>query len=366
MTLELFYPPYAFFFSHIVHIDATPPLPGSISIIGNNNNNNNNNNNGYVSQMSNFSSSSSTLGASWTGFRDDESGIAQYVVTVFRNQLLSPSAGEEEEEEEVYTEILSSGESSFSQSLFQFESGDSVFVRVTGINGAGGQTSANSSGVVIDLTPPEVTAVVDGDNPNSDLQYQSSNNSLTVSWAVSDRESGVVAILGAIYELREGQRTRIHPPQGSSHGDDGERIAVGLTSWIVSGLELNSGSRYIPVLTFENGAGTEVTFESNGVIVDPTPPTNLAVSVVTTSSNWTEVRWFASDPESGIRSFHVGVVNQNGTLVTPGYVMFDGTATTGGAVETPDLSPQGVYRVAFSVINHAGGVSEETLSEPFR
>lgn len=313
----------------------------------------------------NFSRSLNTIQASWTGFQDYESGIAQYIITVYRESPLTT----------IDSQILSGEEFRFATNQLQLENGDSVFVRVTGVNGAGGRIDVNTSGVTIDLTPPELASIVDGNDPSDDLRYQTSNSSLVVSWEVRDLESGVDRIRGNIYELREGRRVRIYPD------GDGATIPVDQISWNVDGLELNSGSRYIPSLMFTNGAGLEILYESNGVIIDSTPPIVLFVSVssdsyldtgdtddpITTVArpNQTEARWLATDIESGILHFMVGVVGDNGTLLTPGYVIFDGTVS-GGLIETQDLPPGGLYRVAVIAVNLAGARSEITLSEPFR
>lgn len=337
-----------------VRVDTTPPLAGRAY-------------DGSVpSADANFSHSLNTIHASWAGFQDYESGIMQFIVTVYRNSPLT----------EITSEVFYGHQRQFSTNQLQLQNGDSVFVQVTGVNRAGGRTSVNTSGTTIDLTPPELSFIVDGNDPSADLQYQTSNSSLEVSWEISDIESGIESIRGIIYEIREGRRVRVYPDAG-----DGQLISVDQMSWNVDGLELNSGSRYIPSLTFTNGAGLEILHESDGVIVDSTPPTVVLVSVsgdsyldtgetsdtgdTITNPNQTEARWLAIDMESGIQNFMVGVVNDNGTLVTPGYVIFDGTEF-GGLIGTPDLPPEGLYRVIVVAVNRAGSPSEEAFSDTFR
>lgn len=340
-------------------MDLTRPSPGRVS------------DGDSVDTDPAFSSSFSTLQASWTGFQDYESGLAEYDITVWRQAVgeASPTA--------VYQESLDGMEEGVTINQLHLENGDFVQVEVTGVNGAGGGTSATSSGVTIDLSPPELTAIVDGSNLHDDLQYQAVNDTLSVSWAVRDAESEIERILTSVYEVREGRRLKIYPDDES----DGEMIPVSEMSWVFSGLELNSGSRYITSLTFFNGAGLEILHMTDGVIVDSTPPTVASVSVLSDSyldtgdtgemvvmvadPNQTEVRWVGLDYESGIQSYLVGVVDENGTLVGPGYTRFDGTVS-GGVIQVADLTPDDLYRVAVIAMNHAGTSSEPAYSELYR
>lgn len=259
----------------------------------------------------------------------------------------------------IYSETLPGDVFQFSTNQLQLRNGDVIFVEVVGVNGAGGHVGVNSSTVTIDLTPPELTTIVDGGDLMEDIQYQPSNASLMVSWEVSDTESGIYRILGNIFEVREGRRIRIYPD-----GGEGEVVPVDPTLWNVDGLELNSGSRYIPSLTFTNGAGLVITHESNGVIVDSTPPTVLFVSVSRATPNQTEARWHAIDAESGINYYQVGVVDENGTLVTQGYTTFEGTAS-GGTVETPNLPTGMLFWISLFAVNRAGIRSEEVMSSQY-
>ena len=268
-------------------------------------------------------------------------------------------------------------ERDLTRNQFQFKDGDFVIVELVAWNGAGGNTRVNSTGVIIDLTPPSLTRIVDGNSTMNDLQYQLSNSSLAVSWLVNDMESAIEGILGNVYQLSEGRRIKIYP----SVGDRGEVIPNDHTTWVVEGLSLISGYRYACSVTFINGAGLEVTHETDGVIVDATPPTVMSVRVlsdsyvdasntldaitIVTDPNQTESRWLAFDAESGILEYLVGVVDSNGTLVTAGYSVFDG-GVIGGLILTPNLPLGELYRIAIRATNNAGMQSELTFSDPYR
>ena len=263
---------------------------------------------------------------------------------------------------------------------FSFANGDYIFVQIDAFNGAGLVTAVNSSGIIIDLTPPQLVYIVDGSDPSNDLQYQISSTSLSTRWEVRDDQSGISQIEGAIFEVREGRKMRVIP---NPFFDDATTVTrpSGASSWPVNDLRLTSGSKYVAAISFTNGAGLRVQYESNGVIVDTTPPIVQRVSVLTDSytdavstnlvlanPNQIEARWIAFDPETGIREYLVGVVDENSTFVTPGgqdYISF-GTST-GGLIENLALAPgSGPYRVAVVGVNFAGARSAPFYSEPFR
>lgn len=285
------------------------------------------------------------------------------------------TTGDDSTPEEIYSETLDGMEQGFTRNRFQFETGDFVSVRVVGVNGAGGRVSVNTTGVTVDLTPPALTAIVDGNDLSSDIRYQSANDSLAVTWSVSDVESAIARILGNVYEVREGRRLKVYPADDS----DGVEIPVDRVMWNADGLELNSGSRYIPSLTFANGAGSEVTHESDGVVVDLTPPTVMSLSVgsdtylndaddavtMVANPNQTEVRWLAADAESGIERYLVGVVDENGTFVSE-YAAFEGSETVGLILTPSSFPPETLFRVALVAVNRAGVWSGQSLSEPYR
>ena len=318
-----------------------------------------------------FSSSQTTLSATWTGVQDYESGIETYRVTVY--QRPSGSMAQETFNEE----SVSGNINAISWNYFSFSNGDFITVEVEGVNGAGLTSTQVSDGVIIDLTPPQLLYIVDGINPPADESFQLSNDSFQVAWNVTDNESGISQIEGVIFELEGSRRTQIYPdPQVSSNPS--EQISSSETTWSVSELQLKAGLRYIASLSFTNGAGLRSVFESNGVIVDLSPPvmeyvsitsdtyTNAGVaSTVASISNRVNVRWSGLDPESGIESYVVGIVNENLTFVTPNST-FEGSSV-GGLIENLSLTPGGdLYHVAVLAINNVRMESSPVYSSQFR
>ena len=338
--------------THTVRTDNTPPSTGYVS------------DGPDPSLDQQFSSSQTTLSATWAGVQDYESGIETYRVTIYRR----PSGSLDESP--VYQESISGNINTISWSYFSFSNGDFIRVEVEGFNGAGLSSVQTSDGVIIDLTPPELLYIVDGINPPFDESFQSSSDSFQVSWSITDSESSITQIEGAIYEVEGSRHVQIYPP---------ERIPPSETSWSVSGLLLKLGSRYVASLTVTNGAGLRSVFESDGVTVDLSPPvveyvsttsdtyTNVdgAVSTVATISNRVNVRWSGFDPESGIESYLVGIVNENLTFVTPN-TTFEGSSV-GGLIENFALTPgDEVYHVAVVAINNVGMSSSPVYSSQFR
>lgn len=322
-----------------------------------------------------YSNSLTTVEANWNGFYDYESSIAQYTVAVYRRPLGAPMP------EAVYFTIVEGNINQISLSQFSFTNGDQISVTVEARNGAGLTSTVTSNGYIIDLTPPQVSYIIDGrgSGPSNDLEYQTSNTTYDVSWDVRDEESGITRIEGAIFELREGRRMKVYP---SSPFQPTVSIPPSPQSvWSISSeLSLDIGVKYIASLTFINGAGLRMVYETNGVIVDPTPPVVQRVSVSTSTyigeegpdmitvvadPDSIEVRWVAVDPESGISSYRVGIIDSNDTLVVD-YVRFENTY--GGVIEGAGslLSPNETYRVVLIAVNLAGEESMPVYSNQFR
>ena len=279
----------------------------------------------------------------------------------------------------VYGERVLGNVEQISWNYFSFSNGDLIFVQIESTNGAGLTVAQNSSGYTIDLIPPELLFIIDGINPSSDESFQSSFESYSVSWSVSDVQSGISRIEGAIFELQDSHRVRIYPNPILTDSPT-DVITVSASSWSVNNLQLESGSRYIAALTFTNGAGLRSMFETNGVIVDLTPPVIELVSImsdiyidsntidttdVISNPSQINVRWSGLDPESGIAEYRIAVVDENLVLITP-YVIFEGSLT-GGLIENVSLPPgNALYSIVVVAVNMIGMQSDPVYSRHFR
>ena len=344
-------------FSIAVRVDISPPVTGVVR-------------DGILSDVDqSYSSSLTTVEANWNGFYDYESSIAQYAVSVYR-QLVGETGADV-----AYRTVVDGDIDQISLTHFSFTNGDRIFVEVEVTNGAGLMGVARSDSYVIDLTPPQVSYINDAEMI-SDFEYQSSNSSYSVSWNVTDMESGIARIEGAIFEVHEGRRMRVYP----SSLQPLVSLSPFQSTWTISdGLSLNAGARYFASLAVTNGAGIRVVYESNGIVVDPTPPIIQRVYVSTDTyisdsesagvtviadPDRIEVQWVAFDPESGISGYRVGIVDGNGTFVVN--VSFGDTQ--GGVIEgaASVLNSDETYRVAIVAINLGRQESELAYSNPFR
>lgn len=315
-----------------------------------------------------FSSSLTTLAASWGNFSDVESGIASYVITV---QRTLPSPG--------MLSMLSVAGSVLNTTWNQLtlRNGDTVVVTVRASNGAGLAATATSNTLVIDITPPQLAYLVDGLIFPLDLDFFNSTDNLTSSWSVSDPQSGVVRVEGVVYQLQGGLRTRVFPdPSAPNASSTSSPLPASSSSWTARGLRLVAGASYLTSLTFTNGAGLRAEYSTNGVLVDLTPPTVQYASVLPstyaddantliTVADPTEVegRWAGSDAESSSVQFVVGVVdNANGTLVRAAQ-SFGGER--GGVVRGLSLTPGGLYRMVVVAVDAAGHASLPAFSNTF-
>ena len=344
-----------FFFA--VRIDISEPVIGVVY-------------DGILSNVDqSYSSSLTTVEANWNGFYDYESSIAQYTVSVYRQPEGAATANA------VYSMVVDGSTNEISLTYFSFTNGDRIFVEVEATNGAGMMASARSDGYTIDLTPPQVSYINDAEL-STDVEYQSSNSSYTVNWNVEDMESGIDRIEGALYEIREGRRMRVYPSAPL------QRVSLSpmQSSWTIrNGLTLNVGARYIASLAFTNGAGLRAVYESNGIVVDPTPPIIQRVFVSTDAyigdsasdtvtiiadPDSIEVQWEAYDPESGISGYRGGIIDGNGTFVHN----FTFGDTQGGVIEGAGslLDSNETYRVVVVAFNLGGLESQPAYSNPFR
>ncbi len=344
-----------------MHTDTSPPLVGSIV-------------DGLDPQADQqYSNSLTTVSANWKDFVDYESGIAYYTITIF----LKPSGSAEAYQ--LHRETVEGGTTAFTRNHFTFSDGDNVFVQLEAANGAGLLTTVNSSGVIIDLSAPQLQSLVDGLDLSADLDYQSTSNTLSVAWQASDDQSGISQIEGAVFELREGRRVRVHPDPFFT---DATTEPITTTNvWVVPDISLQSGRKYIVAVTFTNGAGLRAQYETNGIVIDTTQPIVDLVSVqgdtyidpdvtgaqsvdIIANPDQVDARWMATDPESGVLEYLVGIVDENSTLVISEYINFG--RATGGRLENLGLNPGQEYRVAVVAVNRAGVMSEPTLSVRFR
>lgn len=345
-----------------VRTDTTLPVGGYLNA----------GSNSGISQL--YSSSLTTVSANWGGFYDHESDISHYIVDIDIQQPNSVTY------DRVHSELIESNYQSFTWGFFSLNNGANVRIMLTVVNGAGSSRHLSVE-YIIDLTPPELEYIVDGLNRSQDLDYQSDPNTISAMWSVNDSQSSIARIEVSVFELREGRRSLVYPNQSLT-----DEISVVIpndsVTWHSDSLSLKSGSRYSVSIRFINGAGLKVEYETNGVILDTTPPIAHSVTVlgdtpgsyeasdsatVIGNPNLIEVYWSASDLESGVQEYIVGVVDENSTFVTmmgENYISFG--SATGGILENMNLVSGNEYRIVVVAKNFAGLLSDPTFSDLFR
>ncbi|KAL4218455.1 hypothetical protein ACF0H5_023190 [Mactra antiquata] len=140
------------------------------------------------------------------------------------------------------------------------------FFTVTAYNNVGLYSVTTSDGFIVDIDSP-VSGAVFNSNNYKNLAYQSSNNTMTVSFqGFQDDSSGVRYFMAAI--ANNTQLTSFIKPFAN----------VGLTTqYTFNDLELvQGGTYYTAVKSVDNAGHWSETVVSRGIIVDTTPPIGVA------------------------------------------------------------------------------------------
>ncbi|XP_070572594.1 uncharacterized protein [Ptychodera flava] len=330
-----------------------------------------------------YSSETATVSANWNGYTDPESGILQYDVSIYRQSAQQDVATENRTTELIHeAESVSADTSFIDWHHFHLRHGDSVYVKLDAINQAESSTITMSDGFVIDTTNPVVHFLGDGTVQGEDRQYSSSTSQLSANWDFEDPESGIEYYGVAIYETHGGTRRQIQPQ------DRNEWFTVpsGTSVWMSEdNLSLQIGGHYSIRVSAVNGAGLTTVHDTDGVIIDPTPPVMRSVYVgvlageseeifdgfvLTTDENGILATWSATDPESGILAYWVAVGTTPGGTEISDYrsmgVKKDGYIDDLELQLYDDASQQPIYYVSVKAQNGAGDFSTPKISSPIK
>ncbi|XP_019642103.1 PREDICTED: uncharacterized protein LOC109483513 [Branchiostoma belcheri] len=265
---------------------------------------------------------------------------------------------------------------------FHLHDGDFVYVVVNVSNGAGGVVVTESDGFTMDTTPPVMRFIGDGNQQRTDLQYSASITHLSANWEFEDPESAIDHYKLAVFQHYGGTRLQIYPAQKNKW----VTVDGSADGWTNSDpLSLVPGARYSVRVSAVNGAGLTTTHDTDGVIVDPTPPSNLHVAVDVMPGELEElhdgyvlhtdlsailVSWRATDGESKVMAYWAAVGTSPGaTDVLP----FENMGADRSAyIDNLQLqlydestgSP--VYYVTVKAQNGAGAFSSEVVSSPIK
>ncbi|KAI8514390.1 hypothetical protein Bbelb_087140 [Branchiostoma belcheri] len=323
-----------------------------------------------IGQDLRYSSSPATVSGNWGGFTDPESGIQQYTIAVLRKP-------KHQVEDEVIHESESVGlTTSFRWHHFHLHQGDQVFVNLNVTNRALGVTTLQSDGFVLDLTPPVLKYLRDGLDSDKDAQYSSSTTELTANWKFVDEETGVDYIELQVYQKHGGTRS----PLGESVTLDGA-----VQNWTsTEPLSLNIGALYTVKVHAINAAGLTAVHETDGVLIDPTPPEILFIHagvlsgmddeeltngfVVIANTGTLTASWLGLDGESGIDSYWIGLGTTHGGDDVLGFYSV-GEVTDIILTELPlQLYENGspIYYISVKAQNGAGAFSTTVTASPIK
>ena len=224
---------------------------------------------------------------------------------------------------------LSASQTSFSIG-YKLKLGYRYFATVRCTNKIGLTALSFSDGIVYDYTPPTLVYLKDGD-------YQTSNKTLFITFKFIDIESSVHAYRVLVWRHFA----------GLALDSCGFFIFSGnvTTATLLLSKELLSGTTYYVNVTAVNGAGLEATQQSDGFIVDITPPVCSKVldgnyvsqseqEFASTSSQFT-ISWACYDNESSISHYRFSVKDvYTEKYVIPFYPLKRPVNSTGSAVIT--------------------------------
>eukprot|EP00058_Branchiostoma_floridae_P003025 XP_002588513.1 hypothetical protein BRAFLDRAFT_79466 [Branchiostoma floridae] len=258
--------------SGLILFDATPPVEGTLR-------------DGLEpdSDLA-FSSEPSTVSANWAGYSDPESGIGDYAVTVQRTHTLGENRTHSSE---IIHEKTSVGPdaSHINWHKFHLHHGDHVSVQLETTNQAMSSTVTSSDGFIMDLTKPVMVHLGDGAEPGKDRAFSADASRISANWIFEDAESGIEKYKITIFRKSAGTKRQIYPEREQKAEVDGTQ-----NTWTSpANLSLKDGAFYFVRVTAVNGAGASTVHETDGLIVDTSPPnletTNQAMSSTVTSSD---------------------------------------------------------------------------------
>ncbi|XP_078695732.1 uncharacterized protein LOC144924477 [Branchiostoma floridae x Branchiostoma belcheri] len=350
-----------------VLFDATPPVEGTLR-------------DGLEPDSDlEFSSEPSTVSANWDGYRDPESGIGDYAVTVQRTKSIE---GNGTQSPEIVHEKSSvgPGATQINWHKFHLHHGDHVTVQLEATNQAKDSTVTSSDGFIVDLTKPVMVHLGDGPEPGQDREFSADASRLSANWIFEDSESGIKKYKISVYKAG-GTRRQIYPERGRYI-----ELSNKQTSWTSpASLDLSDGAQYLVRVSAVNGAGAATVHETDGVIVDTSPPDMVSVKIGVTAGEPEELEdgyvlhtdlqgiqaaWLATDFESGVVSYWVAVGTTPGGNDVSDYRNV-GTGSDGyiGNLNlqlTNKTTNSPVYYLTVKAENAAGSFSTDISSSPIK
>ena len=205
-----------------------------------------------------FSASDELLAGNWRWWRDQESGIRFYEVSVGTHPGSNNTRG--------WSNVGLANSTIFSFLDEKLAHGTTYYVNVRAFDNAGHSVMASSDGVTIDLTPAELGLVEHGLWSGDASRYTNRDDLVLMRWSeVTDAESGVFEFEYALLT------TPVLDDTGNP--DITPFVAIGLGNQAaVTNVELQHGSVYYGAVRATNGVGLTSISYSRGLLVDLTYP----------------------------------------------------------------------------------------------
>ena len=289
--------------------------------------------------------------ASWQGFERPDVKIRAYFLAIG-----SCSKSNYHVTNNQFIPVRPPTSTSFGVQGLRLVTGQKYCVKIKAQNLAGVESdTASSDGFTVDVSPPDLKLAMVLDGPGEDdIDYQSSKTQMSATWTgIQDRESGIQHFEVAVSRNRAGQ------PDVTSFKDIGHNM-----SSVITGLNLNNEVYYI-ILCAINNAGLKSCFASDGVLIDPTPPSTGVVHdgilepdiqyqacSSKMSANWERI-W---DLESRIDRFEWGIGEEKEGLVQE--FVDVGLQTHVTSKQHLDLKHGFNYTVLLRAYNRAGSFKE--------
>ncbi|XP_028410829.1 uncharacterized protein LOC114533499 [Dendronephthya gigantea] len=298
-----------------------------------------------------YVTNTSVLHATWQGFETADVKVRAYFFAVG-----SCTRGNYHVTNNQFMPVIPPTATSFGIHGLHLVNGQRYCIKIKAENLAGVESNvASSDGFIVDVSPPDLRSamVLDG-LEEDDIDHQSKTMELSATWTgIQDHESGIQHFEVAV------SRSRTDQPDITSFID----VNYNMSSTI-SGLRLNNEVYYF-ILCAINNAGLRSCLASDGVLIDPTPPTTGIVhdgilepdiryqsSIKEISANWERV-W---DLESRIERFEWGI-NEEGRGLVQDFVDV-GLQTHVTSNKVLNLKHGHNYTVILRVYNRAGAVQE--------
>ena len=240
----------------------------------------------------NWSNSTTSISANWSGFNDVTSGIELYEYSIGS----TPGA----------TDVLTyrrRQETSFTEEV-ALVSGDNYYISVRATDGAGnGSNIATSNGIIIDAVDPVVTVVIEGNSNFDDQDYQQNASSLVICWAGSD-------------DVRTSRNSRdlsnYEVSLGTTAGEPNvvDWINVGnVDNYEFTGINLQESVTYYANVKALDDAGNEsIVVSGDGITIDQSGPVTGSISDGdSVDVDWVNVNFLANGNWTGFNDELSGI-----------------------------------------------------------